>query len=137
MPRKQPDTRTFFEQEIDRIYNDIPFRPAQFAQVRQSKILMETHFAEAVDLDALASAACMSRFHYVRVFRQMYGVTPRHYLRDLRITKAKALIQAGIPITQVCGDVGYESLPTFSSVFKKCTGFSPKAYQQRHKSNLE
>ena len=56
MPRKQPDTRTFFEQEIDRIYNGIPFRPTQFAQVRQSKILMETHFAETVDLDALASA---------------------------------------------------------------------------------
>ena len=51
--------------------------------------------------------------------------------------KAKALIQAGVPITQVCGDVGYESLPTFSSVFKKCTGHSPKVYQQRHKSNLE
>ncbi|WP_394204148.1 helix-turn-helix domain-containing protein [Shewanella waksmanii] len=79
----------------------------------------------------------MSRFHYVRMFQLVYGVTPKHYLRDLRIEKAKRLIVKGMPVTQVCFAVGYESLSTFSNVFKKSTGHSPSAYQRLHKSNLE
>ncbi|WP_196761436.1 helix-turn-helix transcriptional regulator [Pseudoalteromonas luteoviolacea] len=85
-----------------------------------------------LELDDLANAAFLSRFHYVRVFKRMYGLTPRVYLRNLRLNKAKDLIKNGISITTVCFDIGYESPSTFSSVFKKCTGYSPKEYQQLH-----
>jgi AraC-like DNA-binding protein len=129
--------KTFFESELERIYSEIPLRPEHYLQVRQSKVFMEKFYTSKISLHDLAKAAFMSRFHYVRIFQRMYGLTPRTYLRDLRISKAKTLIKKGIPITQACYDVGYESLPTFSSVFKKCTGYSPKNYQQLHKSNLE
>ena len=79
---------------------------------------MDRYYAEKIELNDLAAAAFMSRFHYVRMFQQMYGLTPRVYLRDLRIAKAKALLIEGLPITQVCFDIGYESLPTFSAAFK-------------------
>lgn len=129
--------KTFFEQEIERIYDELPLRPEHYVQVRQSKAFMQINYAQKIELNDLAKEAFMSRFHYVRMFQSMYGLTPRMYLRDLRITKAKQLISEGLPITQVCFDVGYESLPTFSSVFKKCTGYTPREYYQRHKSNLE
>lgn len=61
----------------------------------------------------------MSRFHYIRMFQRVYGVTPKHYLRDLRIAKAKLKLQVGEPVTRVCTDVGYESVSTFSNVFKE------------------
>ncbi len=67
----------------------------------------------------------MSRFHYIRVFQQIYGVTPRQYLRDVRIAKAKKLLKKGGPVTRVCLEVGYESLPTFSNAFKRATGYAP------------
>ncbi|WP_207802635.1 helix-turn-helix transcriptional regulator [Motiliproteus coralliicola] len=98
---------------------------------------MEKFYSDKVELDDLAEAACISRFHYVRIFQRVYGLTPRAYLRDLRISKAKELIKQGTPITQTCFDVGYESVPTFSSVFKKCTGHTPTAYQRLQHSNLE
>ncbi|PSW06374.1 AraC family transcriptional regulator [Photobacterium rosenbergii] len=123
--------KTYYEQEIDRLYSEIPLRPKQNALIRQSKAFMEKHHSERVELNDLAEAAFMSRFHYVRIFKQMYGVTPRNYLRDMRISKAKALLRKGNPITQTCYDVGYESLTTFSSVFKKCTGYSPREFQKR------
>lgn len=129
--------KSLFESEIDRIYSEDALRPEQYAQVRQSKAFMEQFYAEKIELDDLAKAACMSRFHYVRMFQRMYGLTPRAYLRDLRISKSKLLIQQGLSITQVCLDVGYSSMPTFSSVFKKCTGYSPREYQRLHQSNLE
>lgn len=129
--------KTFFESELERIYKEDPIRPELYVQVRQSKAFMEKFYTDKIELDDLAGKAFMSRFHYVRMFQRIYGLTPRTYLRDLRISKAKQLIKQGLPITQVCFDVGYDSLPTFSSVFKKCTGWSPKEYQKRNKSNLE
>ena len=122
---------------MNRIYNETPFRPEQYAQVRQSKAFMEKIYSKRIELNDLAAAACMSRFHYIRVFKRMYGLTPRAYLRDLRISKARTLLIEGMSITQVCLEVGYESLPTFSSVFKKCTGHPPREYQRIHVSNPE
>jgi len=134
MPTKP---ESFYEREIDRVYREGPFRPEQYAQVRQSRAFMDSCYADKIELNELAAAAFMSRFHYVRIFQQIYGLTPRVYLRDLRIAKAKALLIEGLPITQVCFDVGYESLPTFSAAFKKCTGYTPRAYRRIHKSNPE
>lgn len=129
--------KTFFEQEIERIYDELSLRPEHYVQVRQSKAFMQNYYSQKIELNDLAKEAFMSRFHYVRMFQRMYGLTPRTYLRDLRISKAKQLLACGTPVTQVCFDVGYESLPTFSSVFKKCTGYTPREYYQLHKSNLE
>ncbi|KZN64431.1 hypothetical protein N478_22305 [Pseudoalteromonas luteoviolacea S4060-1] len=128
-----PNTnKTFFEAEIDKIYESGPFSRQMYLQVRQSKHFMELYYMNKLELDDLANAAFLSRFHYVRVFKRMYGLTPRAYLRNLRVNKAKELIKNGISITTVCFDIGYESPSTFSSVFKKCTGYAPKEYQQLH-----
>nr|WP_281223011.1 AraC family transcriptional regulator [Photobacterium sanguinicancri] len=54
---------------------------------------MEKYYAENIELNDLAKAAFMSRFHYARVFKKMYGVTPRNYLKDMRISKANALLK--------------------------------------------
>ncbi len=129
--------KTFYEQEIDRLYSASPLKAKQYLLIRQSKAFMEKYHSEHIELDDLAKAALMSRFHYVRVFKQLYGVTPRSYLKDMRIAKAKALLREGHPITYTCFEVGYESVATFSSVFKKSTGYSPREFQKRHKSNLE
>ncbi|GLR06755.1 helix-turn-helix transcriptional regulator [Vibrio hyugaensis] len=132
-----PHPKTFYELEIDRAYSEAALSPKQYLLIRQSKAFMEKHHSENIELNDLAKAAFMSRFHYVRIFKQMYGITPRSYLRDMRISKAKALLREGRSITDTCFAVGYESLTTFSSVFRKCTGYSPKAFQKLHKSNRE
>ena len=131
------NSKTYFESEVDRLYGEELFRPELYVQVRQSRAFMEKYHTEKIKLNDLAVAAFMSRFHYVRMFQRMYGLTPRCYLRDLRISNAKKLLKEGLSITQVCFDVGYESLPTFSAVFKKCTGYTPSEYQRIQKSTLE
>ena len=97
---------------------------------------MEKYHQERIELNDIAKAAFMSRFHYVRVFKQLYGVTPRNYLRDLRISKAKQLLKEGRSITDTCFEVGYESLATFSTTFKKGTGYSPREFQDFYKNNV-
>ena len=129
--------KTFYEQEVERIIKKHSLPPHHYVSVRQSKVFMEKYYGDKIELDKLAAAAFMSRFHYVRIFQQIYGVTPRQYLRDLRIAKARELLKEAHSVTQVCYDVGYESLPTFSKVFKRGTGYSPKAYRELHNSNPE
>jgi AraC-like DNA-binding protein len=128
---------TFFEKEVERIMKEHALPDHHYAYIRQSKAFMEKYHAEKIELDKIAAAAFMSRFHYIRIFQQVYGVTPRQYLRDLRIEKARELLKKGNAVTDVCFEVGYGSLPTFSKIFKRGTGYSPRAYQELHYSNRE
>ena len=98
---------------------------------------MDQYYGEKIELDKIAASAFMSRFHFIRMFQQVYGVTPRHYLRDVRLSRARKLLMEGAPVTGVCLDVGYESMPTFSLAFKRGTGYSPKEFQILNNSNRE
>jgi AraC-like DNA-binding protein len=129
--------KTYYEQEVERIAENLSLQKYHYIQVRQSKAFIKKYYSERIELEKMAAAAFMSRFHYIRIFQQIYGMTPRQYLRDLRISKAKELLQKGLPVAQVCFDVGYESLPTFSNTFKRGTGYSPTEYQKMNNRNLE
>ncbi len=132
-----PGAKTYFEIQLDQLLKEHYLPEYYYVQVRQSKSFMEKYFAEKIELDKIASTAFMSRFHYTRIFKRVYGLPPRQYLRDLRINKGKELLKQGLSISEVCSDVGYDSLPTFCNAFKKATGYSPKEYQTLNKSNPE
>lgn len=129
--------KTYYEQQVEKIAHEHGLPQYYYVQVRQSKAFMEKYLCEKIELEAISAAAFMSRYHYIRVFQKVYGLTPRQFLRDLRINKAKELLRHGLSVTQVCFEVGYDSLPTFSSAFKRGTGHSPKTYQAMNKSNPE
>jgi len=129
--------KTFYELEVERFAKNHLLGEHLYVQIRQSKAFMDEYYSDPIDLETMASTACMSRFYFIRIFKQMYGITPRHYLRDVRMAKAKELLKSGLSVTEVCFDVGYESLPTFSSTFKQATGCSPKKYQKMNNGNLE
>jgi AraC-like DNA-binding protein len=135
--RMAPETRTYFEIQLDQLFKEHYLPEYYYVQVRQSKAFMEKYLSEKIELEKIASSAFMSRFHYTRIFKRVYGLSPRQYLKDLRINKAKELLKQGLNISQVCFEVGYDSLPTFCNAFKKATGYSPGEYQNLNKSNLE
>jgi len=132
-----PKTKTYFEIQLDQLLKDHYLPEYYYVQVRQSKSFMEKYLSEKIEVEKIASTAFMSRFHYTRIFKRVYGLSPRQYLKDLRINKGKELLKQGLNISQVCFDVGYDSLPTFCNAFKKATGYSPGEYQHLNKSNLE
>lgn len=91
---------------------------------------MREHLADPLDLDALARIASISKFHLVRVFDEVTGTTPHHFLACLRIQRAKELLlNTHAAITDVCLEVGYNSLGTFSKTFNELVGVSPQEFR--------
>jgi AraC family transcriptional regulator len=91
---------------------------------------MKAHLSEPLNLDALAQIAGVSKFHFVRVFDEVTGTTPHHFLSCLRIQRAKELLlKDKRAITEVCLEVGYNSLGTFSSTFRELVGLSPQQFR--------
>jgi len=104
----------------------------RLAHLRDAKDLMDRSYAEPLDLDAIASAAGYSRFHFVRAFRGAYGRTPRDYLSARRIERARDLLRtANLTVTEVCFLVGFSSLGSFSGLFKREMGVTPSEYRAR------
>jgi AraC-like DNA-binding protein len=96
---------------------------------------MRGHLDEPCSLEALASAAGSSRFHFIRLFREMTGTPPAQYLSALRLQTAKRLLlTTDARVTDICLDVGYNSLGTFIRRFKAKVGLSPRELRQAHRS---
>ena len=80
----------------------------------------------------MAGVACLSPFHFMRVFKATFGVTPHVYLSQCRVEQAKFLLQrTELSVTQICLETGFESLGTFSTWFSRCTGKSPRAWRAK------
>jgi AraC-like DNA-binding protein len=91
-------------------------------------------FAEPITLAELARAACLSPNHLLRTFRQVFGQTPHQFLVTRRLQEARRLLaHDDLPITTVCFAVGFESLGSFSSLFRKRFGLSPSEYRHAKK----
>lgn len=94
--------------------------------------LMDRAYAEPLDVPALARSASVSRAHFTRSFKNAFGETPHQYLMSRRMERAKALLRAGeLSITEVCLAVGFTSLGSFSTQFRRFVGDSPSGYRQR------
>jgi AraC-like DNA-binding protein len=91
---------------------------------------MDRRYAEQLDIRALARAALTSEAHFIRTFKQTFGETPHRYLQRRRLERAMALLrETELPVTEICLDVGFTSLGTFSRTFTRVLGMSPTAYR--------
>src|SRR5215510_3176389 len=84
-----------------------------------------------LSLDQISEKACFSRYHFLRLFRQAFNKTPHQYLIERRIEKAKELLGGDeLRVTDVCFEVGFQSLGSFSTLFRKCVGQAPVTYRE-------
>ncbi|HLM63283.1 MAG TPA: helix-turn-helix transcriptional regulator [Acidimicrobiales bacterium] len=106
--------------------------PVLLPHLRQARDLADRHYADPLDLDALAAAAHVSKYHFCRCFAETYGETPMRYLTRRRIERAQDLLRsANLTVTEVCMLVGFSSLGSFSSRFRELVGETPTRYRDR------
>jgi transcriptional regulator GlxA family with amidase domain len=100
-----------------------------YRRVVQAKLFMDANYHKQIDLHAIANQAYFSRYHFIRLFSKIYGKTPHQYLINVRVNQAKLLLKTDVAVQQVCFAVGFDSIGSFSSLFKKYTGHNPAQYR--------
>jgi AraC-like DNA-binding protein len=91
---------------------------------------MDRAYAGPLDIRALASVASVSEAHFVRTFRATFGETPHRYLQRRRVERAMFLLrESDRSVTDICFEVGFNSLGTFSRTFHEIVGATPLAYR--------
>jgi AraC-like DNA-binding protein len=102
-----------------------------FRRLCRARAYLHDHHAEPLTLARLAREAGVSRFHFLRLYRQAFGATPREYLTRVRLARAKTLLAADTAsVTEVCLDVGFSSLGSFSTLFAERFGCPPGAWRR-------
>ena len=98
----------------------------------RARAFIDHCYDHPLNLEQISEKACFSRYHFLRLFRQAFKKTPHQYLIERRIEKAKELLTADdLRVTDVCFEVGFQSLGSFSSLFHKWVGHAPATYRER------
>ena len=121
---------TFYEEKIRHIKDVCYSNDKQIETVIATRNFIDNNFEKDLKLDFLSHVRFTSKFHLQRLFKRYYGLTPRQYLMDKRIEKAKEYLAEGLNVTETCFAVGFESLGSFSKLFKTKTGKSPSMYKK-------
>jgi transcriptional regulator GlxA family with amidase domain len=92
---------------------------------------MDRTYAQPLDVAALARVAHFSEAHFIRSFKETFGETPHRYLQRRRVERSMYLLrETDRSVTDICLDVGFLSLGTFSRTFREIVGDSPQAYRR-------
>jgi len=108
--------------------------PDIYKKIVAAKLYMDRRFHESLCLEQISREACISRFHFHRLFTRIYQKTPHRYLTQRRIEHAEQLLtDKNLSVTEICNAVGFESMGSFSGLFKKETGVGPSQFRNREK----
>lgn len=99
-----------------------------YKRIVQAKLFIDNNYADKVDLGNIANEAYFSKYHFIRLFKSIYGKTPHQYLTVVRIEKAIQLLRTDKTVSEACYSVGFDSLGSFSSLFKRIAGITPSSF---------
>ena len=125
---------TFYQNELKRMKDSFYSNEAQIRTVIGTRNYINNNLEKELNLDFLSRILFISKYHLLRLFKKYYGQTPRQYLIDRRIDKAKELLVNGHSVTETCYAIGFVSLGSFSTLFKSKTGRSPSEFQNEQLS---
>ncbi|MCB0597884.1 MAG: helix-turn-helix transcriptional regulator [Phaeodactylibacter sp.] len=114
-----PSVRTLTKQEI-------------YRRLSRAHVFILENFAEPVSLEDLERIAFFSKFHIVRLYRQIYGLTPYQHILHLRIGRAKELLRKDHSPTEVALRLSFSDRRAFAKTFKKIAGVSPSVFRQEN-----
>lgn len=101
-----------------------------YKRVWKAKEFIDSCFKESLSLSRISSEACISRYHFLRVFKEIFNETPHQYITRKRLESAADLLsRTEMSVTQVSNEVGFDSLGSFSWLFKQRLGVSPDIFR--------
>jgi AraC-like DNA-binding protein len=108
--------------------------PELLSRLCRARDLLRDWEDEPLSITAIARASGLTPFHFIRLFKAIFGETPHQYRSRAQVEKAKhLLVLTNLSITDVCMAVGYSSLGSFSALFSRRVGMSPSEFQRRYR----
>ena len=105
----------------------------QNRRLLRARDAMDRAYAEPLNVRTVAAVAHLSEAHFTRSFRATFGETPHRYLQRRRVERSMFLLrETDRSITDICFDVGFTSLGTFSRMFREIVGETPSDYREEH-----
>jgi AraC-like DNA-binding protein len=102
-----------------------------YRRLSRAREFMHAYRHQPIELAEVASAACLSLYHFHRLFRETFHETPHQYLTRLRLERAAHLLATSdLPVTEICLGSGFSSLGSFSSLFRRHFGNSPREFRK-------
>jgi AraC-like DNA-binding protein len=105
-----------------------------YRRVVRAKLYIDENYASSLDLRNVADEACFSKYHFMRLFKTIYGKTPHQYLTEVRINRTKELLTDGATVAHACFSVGFDSISSFTGLFRRRVGQTPAAFQRSVKA---
>lgn len=102
-----------------------------YRRLDRGREFMESCYAQPINLAEIARAASMAPHHFLRLFKSAFGITPHRYLTHLRLESARRLLATtDMPIAQISATLGFQSSTSFSLLFRRHVGMSPKEFRE-------
>ncbi len=106
-------------------------REELYRRLHRAREYIAASFDQPITIDEMAKVACLSTNHFLRTFHQAFRQTPHQFLTAQRLERAqRLLLHTDLPVTDVCLSVGFESLGSFSSLFRRKLGASPDKFRR-------
>ena len=127
-PDKLPTPLTLSAEHVEEMphpYADIP------EKLERAVSFIQRNLTRPISLDRIAQEACTSKYHFCRLFKQHFDVSPMQYVINLRINRAVTLLESkDLPISVVAMRAGFNDLTEFNRQFRKRTGLSPSLFRK-------
>lgn len=112
-------------------------RAELYVRLNRARDFMEASLMEPISLTQIADVAYFSPHHFLRLFKQMFGETPHQYLTRRRIEVAQQMLtRTDQSVTEICSALGFESLGSFSWLFRRHSGESPEKFRQHQRQSI-
>lgn len=105
-----------------------------YKRVCRAKEFIDASYTKDITIEKISKQACLSQFHFLRLFKTIFRETPHQYIIQKRISKAVSLLfGTDMPVTQICFEIGFQSLSSFSWLLRKKYGLSPETMRAQYR----
>ncbi len=126
-----PSKMTYYNSQVLIIRERCFPGPHITVRLSRARKFMDENCFNDIDLQTISGFSFLSKFHFIRLFKNCYGITPHQYLTEKRIKFAKELLGSNQTVIETCYRIGFHSPNSFTAFFRKYTGLSPSEFRKK------
>ena len=125
------DQQMIYEQYSRLHFKKPDTKESLFRQLLHAREYMDAHLLDDINLDHITRQAFISKYHFIRLFKATFSLTPYQYILRKRLETARLKLQLGSPVAETAFEMGYPDAASFSKAFKSAFGITPSSVRMK------